>query len=434
MNLKNYFSNNFNTFFELAFVFLFLSSFAYGQNNLDYFLNKALNNSPVLKDYQNSSQINNLQLKLNEAENSAFKVSLTGNYLFAPYFNNNGHILSINPDPKAIGYDAGITNGGLYSAQVNLEKNIFNGGLLDALKQQQLTFGKSYESKSDELKHALKKEVTDQYLSTLQSLLLYNFSEEIVSNLKDQLSITGDLVQNGYTKAQDYLLLKVELKTQQISLNETWQNYKSGLMQLYSLCGIKDTEIVKIDSVDLELIGGKVNQSNFLTKFYLDSLNAVNQQQIFETKYQPQVGIFFNAGLNAVELDNIQRKLGLSAGINFSLPILDGGQKDITRQQTAIAEKTFGDYKNYQSHNLYIQLKNTEERINSLKKNLSDMEEQIKDYNNILIISKKQLREGNLSMVEYLTLLRNYIDLQKSMINNRISYQVEINNYNYWNW
>jgi outer membrane protein TolC len=163
-------------------------------------------------------------------------------------------------------------------------------------------------------------------------------------------------------------------------------------------------------------------------------LNSVNQQQIFETKYQPQVGIFFNAGLNAIELDNIQRKLGLSAGINFSLPILDGGQKDITRQQTAIAEKTLGDYKNYQAHNIYLQLKNTEERINSLKKNLSDMEEQIKDYNNILIISKKQLREGNLSMVEYLTLLRNYFDLQKSMINNRISYQAEINNYNYWNW
>lgn len=413
---------------------LILSESIYGQYNLDIFLNKALNNSPVLKDYQNTSQINNLQLKLNEADNSAFKVSLTGNYLFAPYFNNNGKILSTNPDPKAIGYDAGITNGGLYSAQVNLEKNIFNGGLLDALKQQQLTFGKSYENKSDELKHALKKEVTDQYLGALQSLLLYNFSEEIVNNLKDQLSITGNLVQNGYTKAQDYLLLKVELKTQQISLNETWQNYKSGLMQLYSLCGIKDTEIVKIDSVDLVLNGGKVNQSNFLTKFYLDSLNAVNQQQIFETKYQPQVGIFFNAGLNAVELDNIQRKLGLSAGINFSLSILDGGQKDITRQQTAIAEKTLGDYKNYQSHNLYIQLKNTEERINSLKKNLSDMEDQIKDYNNILIISKKQLREGNLSMVEYLTLLRNYFDLQKSMINNQISYQAEINNYNYWNW
>jgi outer membrane protein TolC len=423
--------------FNMKTLFLFLlilSESIYGQYKLDFFLNKALNNSPVLNDYQYSSQINNLQFKLNEAENSAFKVSLTGNYLFAPYFNNNGKILSTNPDPKAIGYDAGITNGGLYSAQVNLEKNIFNGGLLDALKQQQLTFGKSYENKSDELKHALKKEVTDQYLSALQSLLLYNFSEELVNNLRDQLSITGNLVQNGYTKAQDYLLLKVELKTQQISLNETWQNYKSGMMQLYSLCGIKDTEIVKIDSVNLVLNGGKVNQSNFLTKFYLDSLNAVNQQQIFETKYQPQVGIFFNAGLNAVELDNIQRKLGLSAGINFSLPILDGGQKDITRQQTAIAEKTLGDYKNYQSHNLYIQLKNTEERINSLKKNLSDMEEQIKDYNNILIISMKQLREGNLSMVEYLTLLRNYFDLQKSMINNRISYQAEINNYNYWNW
>ena len=59
---------------------------------------------------------------------SAFKVSLTRQLFYLrPILIITGHILSINPDPKAIGYDAGITNGGLYSAQVNLEKNIFNG-------------------------------------------------------------------------------------------------------------------------------------------------------------------------------------------------------------------------------------------------------------------------------------------------------------------
>jgi outer membrane protein TolC len=408
--------------------------FVYGQYNLDYFVNKAFNNSPALKDYQNLGQINNLQSKLDEAENSAIQVSLTANYLFAPYFNNNGKLLSTNPDPNAIGYDASITNGGLYSTQINFEKNIFNGGLMNALQLQRANLNKSYENRSDEEKHALKKAVTDQYLSALHGQLLFGLSTDIVNNLKDQLSITGKQVQNGYAKAQDYLLLKVEFTTQQINLNEAHQNYKNSLMQLYALCGIKDTTIVRIDSVDLMQNEVREGSSNFLTKYYLDSLSTAYQQDLFETKYHPQIGLFFNAGLNAVELDNIQRKFGISAGINFSLPLLDGGQKDITRQQSTIAERTLGDYKSYLSHNIFIQRKNTNEKISTLKSNLKEMESQLKDYNNLINISRNQLQQGNMSMVDYLTLLRNYFDLEQKHITTLISYQMEINNYNYWNW
>jgi outer membrane protein TolC len=408
--------------------------FVYGQYNLDYFVNKAFSNSPVLKDYQNLGQINNLQSRFDEAENSAIQVSLTANYLFAPYFNNNGKLLSTNPDPNAIGYDASITNGGLYSTQINFEKYIFNSGLMNALNLQRATLNKSYENKSSEEKHALRKAVTDQYLSALQDQLLLGLSTNIVNNLKDQLSITGKQVQNGYAKAQDYLLLKVEFTTQQINLNEARQNYRNSLMQLYALCGIKDTSIVKIDSVNLVQNEIKEGSSNFLAKYYLDSLSTAYQQDLFETKYQPHVGLFFNAGLNAVELDNIQRKFGISAGINFSLPLLDGGQKDITRQQSIIEERTLGNYKSYLSHNIFIQRKNTNEKISTLKNNLTEMENQLKDYNNLLNISRDQLKEGNMSMVDYLTLLKNYFDLEQKHITTLINYQMEINNYNYWNW
>lgn len=415
-------------------LFIISGNLLFAQHNLNYFVNKAYNNSPVLKDYRNLGQINKLQSELDNADNSAFKVSLTANYLFAPYFNNNGKLVSANPAPKAIGYDAGITNGGLYSAQINLEKNIFNGGVLDALKQQRIALGKSYENQSVEEKHALKKEVTDKYLDALQQLLMYNLSAEITINLQDQLNITGDLVKGGYAKAQDYLLLKVELKSQQINLNETWQKYKTGIYQLYAICGISDTQIVKIDSVNLKKANYVTRQSNFLTRYYLDSLNTASRQNIFETKYQPQVGLFFNAGLNAVELDNIQQKFGMSAGVNFSLPLADGGQKDITRQQAIIAEKSLSDYKNYMSGNITAQLKNSEDKIASLKNSLKSMEQQVDDYKNLLNISREQLGKGNLSMIEYLTLLRNYIDLKKNIINTEINYQAEINNYNYWNW
>jgi hypothetical protein len=49
-------------------------------------------------------------------------------------------------------------------------------------------------------------------------------------------------------------------------------------------------------------------------------------------------------------------------------------------------------------------------------------------------ISINGLQKGDISMIEYLTLLRNFIDLKKSKIDKEINYQTEINNYNYWNW
>ncbi len=412
---------------------LFFCGLSFAQYNLNYFINKALDNSPNIKNYSNLFLINNLQKKLDEAQNSAFQVYLTGDYLFAPYFNNNGHLISTNPDPKAIGYDVGITNGGQYSALLNVDKNIFNGPLLDALKDQRTIQGKSYENRQYTEMHNLTKQVADQYLTTYQDRQLYDLSKEVVNNLENQLKLAGDLVQKGIENVQDYLLLKVETRSQQINLNQTWQNYKNGLFQLYSICGIRDTQTVLIDSVNLDLLP-MPDSSKFLTQYYLDSLNTAAQQKVFETKYLPQIKLFFNTGINAVEIDNIQRRFGLSAGINLSLPILDGGQKDLTRQQSLIAEKITTDFREYAAKNILIQRRDAENRVRALRNNLTDFKSQIEDYKKLLNISLEQLAKGNLSMVEYLTELRNYIDLQKDYISTEINYQLEISNYNYWNW
>jgi Outer membrane efflux protein len=418
------------TIISLLFI---LDNCAFAQYNLQYFVDKALDNSPVAKDYANLYSINSLQAELDKSQNSAFQVYLTSNLLFSPYFNNNGVLLTPNPGSKAIGYDPAITNGALYSAQINVEKNILNSGLLDALNEQRSVQGKSYDNKSVGGKHDLEKQVTDQYLSALQHLLSYNLSKRIENNLHNQLTLTGDLVEKGYVKVSDYLQLEIEIKTQSIAMDQTWQNYRSGLSQLYSLCGIQDTQTVAIDTVELKMTGTK-SPSRFLTQFHLDSLSAAAQQQVFEARYLPQVNLFFNAGLNAVELVDVQRRLGMSAGINLSLLILDGGQRSITRQQTYLSERTLSNYEDYLAGGISARRRDSENRIASLRKNLADMKAQLTDYEKLLDLSESQLRQGNLSMVEYLTLVRNYVDLQKTFIATQINYQLEISNYNYWNW
>jgi outer membrane protein TolC len=418
---------------QIIILILLLAGISAAQNSLDYYLNLGTKNSPTLTEYQNLQYINNIQSELNSAENSAFKVFLSADYLFAPYFNNNGKLISTNPDSKAYGYDVGITNGGLYSAQLNVEKNIFNGGLLDALQNQNKVQAEQYHYGYDFEKHNLEKQITDQYLSSYKSFLIYDLSKEIVANLSEQLNITSDMVEKGYMKAQNYLLLKIELQNEQINLNEAYQNYINDLAQLNTICGIKDTNVVILNQVELNLSSPKTG-SDFFKKYDLDSLAINNQQSIFETKYLPQLKLFANTGLNAVEIDGIQRKIGMSAGLNFSLPIFDGGQKSLTQQQNQITQETISDYRKYFKINLDILINNTSSRIKSVKKNLDDLTTQISEYQKLMDISIESLRKGDISMIEYLALLKNFIDLKKSKIDKEINYLKEINNYNYWNW
>ena len=229
------------------------------------------------------------------------------------------------------------------------------------------------------------------------------------------------------------LSLQSPARIQTIELNSALSEFKDNLLSLYSTCGIKDTQSVKLDNISLKIDPPK-NGSNFYSKYEVDSLSNSAEQKVFETKYLPQVKVFFNTGLNAVELKGIQRKFGLSAGVDFSLPIYDGSQRDITRQQNKINQKTISDYKNYFS----VQRQNMRSgflgKIKSIDDNMKKLTGQIKDYETILNMKKKELDNGQISMVEYLTILKSYIEMKKNLIGMEVDYQTQINNYNYWNW
>ena len=416
----------------VAFIFLFYG-ISSAQYSLEHYLEQGSNNAPSLSEYLNLKDINAIQSDLNSAENSGLNVFLSADYLFAPYFNNNGKLISANPDPKAIGYDVGISNGGLYSAQLNIEKNIFNSSLIDALQNQNKIQSEQYSYDYALEKHNLEKQITDQYLATYKSLQLYKLSKESISNLTEQVNIASNLVEQGFLTAGDYLLMKIELQNELLNSSESLQNYKDDLTQLNSICGINDTNMVYLDSVALQLTELK-NSLGFFKKYELDSLSLISQQYVFETKYLPRLKLFFNTGLNAVETNGIERKFGLSAGLSFSLPIFDGGQKSLTRQQSLISQKTVNNYSRYFSLNLELILSNSASKLKTIKRNLAGLDNQINEYKKVMEISVRDLNKGDISTIEFLNILKNFIDLKKSKIEKENEYQMQINNFNYWNW
>jgi outer membrane protein TolC len=418
---------------KVFFLLIVISAVGNAQYDVHYFVDKAIANRPTIHTLNNQLRSNKLQEQRNDAEISALRVSLTSDYLFAPYFNNGDKYVSTNPLPDAIGYDVGITNGGLYSALLNLEKPIFNFAASSASKRNIQADNDIAGQGLKVEQHTTIRQVTDLFLLAQQAQQLLNVLDDILVRLNDQLKISAELVRAGLLKQTDYLLLQIEVQNQTMQKRQLESDVRGNLDALFSYCGMTDTALVQLVPIT-DVKAQETDQSQFIKTFEYDSMKTVADQDVFESKYALRVKIFFNTGINAVEWDNIGRRYGLSAGFNLSLPIYDGGQKGLARQQNELLLEDISYKRNYFLLQWNNQRKSLKEQIHLQKENLDLAEKQMVEFKNVLEISTENLQRGNLSMVEYIALLKNYSDLKKNEINSRINYFQLINNYNFWSW
>ena len=99
-------------------------------------LEQAEEHSTELVSLKASREILILESAKIRAENTSPKAYVSSELLFAPYLNNNGAVVSTDPQITAIGYDVGITNGGLYAFLLNAELPILNHGQVNNLLEQ----------------------------------------------------------------------------------------------------------------------------------------------------------------------------------------------------------------------------------------------------------------------------------------------------------
>lgn len=421
-------------FFLMAFALaLGTGTICNAQNDLQYYLTTACNHSAVLKESKNLVAKSRIDRSLIESQYVLPRVSLTANYMITPYFNNHGQLITRDPDPKAIGYDAAITNGGLYSALLNVEKPLFVDGVVSVFDEQTQLSVKNAENSYANAKHSLERDVTDQYLNVCQDQELFALARAIADTITVQLRYLEGLVQRGLAKQSDYLMLKIEADNQLLTAEQHMNDLKKDKNILNTLCGLQDTVSIQFSVPDLTYMDPR-NASNFMTQFILDSSTIENQQKIFETKYKPQLSAFFNTGINALDLNDIQRKFGMSAGLNFLMPIYDGGQRNLTQQQSEILLRTVTGYRDNQQVILANNRKAAMDQIAFYKKNEAAITEQIRSYEQLLKIAQGELLNGQRSYLDYITLIRTYLELKKSEVAATTGYRLSVNLYNYWNW
>lgn len=416
---------------------VFGANISFAQNNLEYYISAAKQNSPLINDSKNQSQANKFDVERLKAFYSKPQVGITANYLFSPIISTDNNKTSFQPNAEGAtnyyGYDLAYSNGGQYQAMLNVTQPLFNGQRYKTASEQLNVTSQINENNAKLSEHDIEKIVTDQYILCLQDNKQITYAEAMVKLLTDQKDILKKLVENSIYKQSDLTLLNIEHQNFLAQLTTFKANYRRDLMDLNILCGINDTALVQLQTSDIKL-NSSVENSFFLEKYRLDSLNLIAQQKAFELKYKPQLNLFANTGLNAIYAPTIPNRFGISAGLSFTYNFFDGNQKSIYQNKTQVLEQSVSFYKsNFITQNTVRKSKILTE-LQSYTDRISIAEQQLKDYEVLLNSYKKEILSGQLSIINYTMVLKNMATIQRDYTLLFSQQQSLINAYNYWNW
>lgn len=408
------------TFFLVALQF-YSSSFCFSQSHdLNYYLVNGIQNSPLLKDYSNQIEQKKFDSLLIMA-GKKITVDATGLVFIAPIING-------------VGYDEAITNKGQYTAVAGVQKTLFQKNSLNAqVKQSQIQSGIiSISAKITE--RELQKAITDQYLKSYSNISSIKFEEQTIASLQNQLALLEPLVKNGIYLQTDYLTLQLQIESEKINLQQLRDEYRSNLYTLNALCGIADTTTLEIAKPDLVWRSTSTYTNPNLQLYSLDSTAIEASKDLLHYSYVPKVNLFGDAGYNAIPAAATFQKFGFSAGVSVAWNIYDGGKKNLQTQQLTLQQTTFDYYKSNYSIKLNIQLADLNKKIVSSNSIITQLQNQLSSMSKLVSLRRQQLEAGQLSIIDYLSVVRDNNNLQKKLNDAVINQQQIINEHNYLIW
>ncbi|MEO6330560.1 MAG: TolC family protein [Ginsengibacter sp.] len=396
-------------------VFLFSQA-----KNLDYFLNNAISNSPLLNEYRNNILTAGIDSELITAANR-YQVTGNGNAYYAPIV-------------KGYGYDKAITNGQQLSALIALNKQIYNKRNL-SLQFADLQLQKdSIKITSAISTQDLKKNIVGQYILVYSDQLQMDFNKELSTLLNRQESILKILTQKNVYRQTDYLSFLITVQQQNLTRNQLEAQYKSDFSTLNYLAGIFDTTTSKVAEPDLFAVKNFITDSSaFFLKYKLDSLRLTNTKALIDLGYKPKVSLFADAGYQSSFEISPYKNFGTSFGINFSIPIYDGKQKKLQYQKISIMERTRQRNRDFFKSQYYQQIAQLRQQLAATEALGEPINIQIKYLETLIEANGKLLETGDIKMTDYILALNNYITAKNLLVQNMINRYQIINQLNYWN-
>lgn len=404
----------------IALLLTFAAFHAKGQNHdLQYFISHARQHSPLLADYKNQIQAAGVDSQLIRASQKVQVNGISTNF-YAPTI-------------SGYGYDNVITNGGQLSAVVQASKNIITSANLASQYETIRLTKESLGNTSVLAEKDLKKTITTQYITVYGDYQNLQFSKEILNLFQGEDNILKKLTQGGIYKQTDYLTFYVSYQQQQLTARQLEIQFRNDCATLNYLSGIVDTSNITLAPPDLQTnLLPDISLSPFYRQYTLDSLNLINQHRLIFYSYKPKINVFADAGYNSSLISTPYKNFGVSAGLNFSLPIYDGKQRKLKYQKINIAEDTRQHYRGFFLLQYSQQIAQLSQQLHSTESLIEDINGQIKYSETLIDVNKKLLETGEVRITDLILTINTYLTARNLLNQNYINRMQIINQINYW--
>lgn len=390
------------------------------KRQLNFFLNQAIENSPLLKDYKNQVKINEFDSLLLLATQSP-QISFSSNDSYAPVI-------------KGFGYDDAITNGANVNALIGVNKTLLNGRnnkvqfanlqlLSDAIRNNAII------SEQD-----IKKTIIGQYIITYGDMLQVNFSSAIQDKLRKEEIVLKKLTEKNVYRQVDYLTFYVTLQQNEFKLKQQVNQYKNDYATLNYLAGIADTTQLVLEWPDVTMpVLPEINSSAFFKKYEIDSLTLVNKKTLIDITYRPKLSVFADAGYNSSLAYKPYKNFGTSIGLSLVIPLYDGKQMNLQYGKIALSENTRAANKQFYTNQYYRQVAQLKQQLQATSGLIDDINQQLKYIEALISVNEKLLQAGEVRVYDYILALNNFLNAKNLINENTISRLQIINQINYWN-
>ena len=426
----------------LLFSLSIVSLHSYGQEDgsksLHYYIETAKENSPLIADYRNRTEIELAELERLKAMYTHSRLERNGDYLFVPIVSKYGGRAAFKWNARSAtdyyGYDLGESSGSFHAGATWTQPLLGRSSYKVAQEQAKINTDMANNRIRME-EHQLERSVTEQYLLCLLDKAQIAFTDSVGTGIEHRIESVQKLVENGLSKQSDLHLLMIEREANAELHTAARQDYRTHLMELNLLCGSDDATDVALSDISQPVrLRNDREPSLFTEQYRLDSLNTVMSLRSFNLQYKPKLDLFVNGGLQVGDFSGWYRHFGLSAGVTFSWTIFDGRQKRLKERQAGWQQNTIRTYKENAEYQRNMRIKQCLSELGRYDERERALNNQLAQYESVLSDYGREMDAGQVSVLDYITVLRSKIQTERDRLLLRTNKQLVIAAYNYWNW
>jgi len=377
---------------------------------LDDFLLAARQSSPLLRATANQIGQNRIDSLVRSRQNGVQVGGISSALYYPSITNSKGE--------SVVGYDAAVTNGGNYAAIGQAAKPILNRFQLQNDYRILANQGQVLRNTGRLSALDLRRSITDQFLTAYAAETQLSFSRSLLGQLRQQDGMLRQLVSGGIFKQTQYLSFYLSVRTQEVTVEQNQLAYRRELGTLRALAGVADTALVRLEAPDPPThrpLAGLLAPSQ--RQYTLDSLRFLLDRRAIDAFYRPKVSAVLDAGLQSSSYLPIMlaHSIGFGGGLQLSVPIFDGHQRQLQYQRIELSEQSRRGYRRFLTVQRRQQYEQLEGLIRASDALLARIREQVRVADALVGAARQQLATGDVAILDYLNLVTSYRTLQFSL-------------------